>query len=238
MHDLQNLEAEKSVLRWGGLAGILGSVLFIVAFIFVAVVIGLDSREPAGWITKFPGIRAARIVENSLFVVVLILWVLHFVALYYALRRASLAPAVFGSILGIVGLVVLVAEALQHVAQAPLSDLYHAPGATPGDKATLVNMWQATQGILDSMFIAGLLLLPIGSIVLGMGMFRATAFGKGFGGMSVVVGVLGVAAASLLVVDPASELGGIGGVFTLIGFHFVLGWKVYTLSRLPSLKLS
>jgi hypothetical protein len=233
MNEVQKMEQEKSVLRWGGLAGILGSIIFILIFVFVSVFVGLDPDEPTDWVVRFPDIRAARTVENSLFLMVLILWVLHFLALYHALRGTSLAPALFGSVLGILGLVVLAAEALPHVAQAPISDLYHAPGTTPEDQATLVLLWQATQGILDAMFIVGLLLLPIGLTVLGVALLRAPAFGKGFGRMSVVLGVLGVVAASLLLVDPASVLGGMVGVFALIGFHFVLGWKVYRLSRVP-----
>ena len=231
MNVLQKTGEDKSVLQWGGLAGILGSIIFILIFVFVSAFVGLDPDEPADWVMRFPDIRAARTVENSLFLVVLILWVPHFLALYHALRGTSLAPALFGSVLGILGLVVLTAEALPHVAQAPISDLYHAPGATPEDQRTLVLLWQATQGILDAMFIVGLVLLPIGLIALGVAMLGDPVFGKGFGGMSVVLGVAGVVAASLLLVDPASVLGGMVGVFALIGFHFVLGWKVYRLSR-------
>jgi len=229
---LQQPAEEKSVLRWGGLAGILGSILFIFAFVFVSVFVGLDpDNSSAEWIKRFPDIRAARTVENSLFLIILILWVLHFLALYYAIRRTSLAPALFGSVLGILGLVVLAAEALPHIAQAPIADLYHAPGTTSEHQATLAFLWQAIHGILDAMFITGLVFLPIGLIVLGMAMLRSPSFGKVIGGVSIVLGLLGSAAATLLVVDPASVLGGMVGVFALIGFHFVLGWKVYRLSR-------
>ena len=231
MNILQTTEGEKSVLQWGGLAGMLGSMLFIFVFVFVGVGVGLEPNNPADWIKRFPDIRAARIVENGLFLVVLILWVFHFLALNHVLRGKSLAPALFGSNLGILGLVLLAAEALPHIAQAPISDLYHAPGATPENQATLVLLWQTTEGIIDMLLIAGLILLPIGLILLGIAMLRDSAFGKGFGGMSVVLGLLGVAAAILLMVAPASQLGAFGGVFTLIGFHFVVGWKVYRLSR-------
>ena len=231
--DLQEMEQEKSVLRWGGLAGMLDSVIFVVTFVFVGVFVG-DESAAVDWVERFPEIRWARTVENSLFLVVLILWVPHFLALYRALRHESLAPALFGSVLGILGLVVLAAEALPHVAQAPISDLYHAPGTTPEDQATLVFLWQATQSILDAMFIVGLVLLPIGLVCLGVAMLRAPAFGKGFGGASVVLGALGVGGASLLLVDPDSVLGAMVSVFALIIFHFVLGWRVYRLSRHPA----
>ena len=226
------IDEEISVLRWGGLAGILGGIVFIVVFVVVIAFVGPEPAEPEGEVMRFPDKRAARTVEDSLYLVVLILWVAHFLALYRALRETSLAPALFGSVLGIMGLGVLAAGALPHVATAPISNLYHAPGATPQDQATLVLLWQATQGIFDALFGVGLLLVPIGFVALGVAMLGAPAFGRGFGGVSVVVGVVGVVAASILLVDPLSPSAFIG-VLALIVFHLVVGWKVYSLSRAP-----
>jgi hypothetical protein len=224
------MDEEKSVLRWGGLAGLLGGIIFILVFVIVIVFVGADPAEPEGEVMRFPDIRAARTVEDSLYLVVLILWVAHFLALYRALRGTSLAPALFGSVVGIVGLGVLAAGALPHVASAPISDLYHAPGATPQDQATLVLIWQATEGIFDALFGAGLVLVPIGYIALGVAMLGTPAFGKGFGRVSVALGVIGVVAASVLLVDPLSPSAFLG-VLALIVFHIVVGWKVYSLSR-------
>jgi hypothetical protein len=227
---MKAIDEEKSVLRWGGLAGVLGGIIFIVVFVVVIAFVGPDPAEPEGAVIRFPDIRAARTVEDSLYLVVLILWVAHFLALYRALRGSSLAPALFGSVVGIVGLGVLAAGALPHVASAPISDLYHAPGATPEDRAALVLMWQATQGIFDALFGAGLILVPIAFIALGVAMLGAPAFGKGFGGVSVGLGVAGVVAASVLLVDPLSPIAFVG-VLALIVFHLVVGWKLYSLSR-------
>jgi hypothetical protein len=152
--------------------------------------------------------------------------------LYRALKGTSLAPALFGSVLGIVGLGVLAAGALPHVATAPISELYHAPGATPEEQATLALMWQATEGMFDALFGAGLLLVPIGLVSLGVAMLGAPAFGKGIGAVSVVLGVIGVVAASVLLVDPLSASAFVG-VLALIVFHLVVGWKLYALSRAP-----
>ena len=225
MHDFKTMAQEKSVLQWGGLAGVLGGIIFILVFMIVGVFAGFEVD-----VMRFPDIRTPLIVGDSLYLVVLILWVIHFLALYHALRETSLAPALFGSVLGILGLVVLAAESLHQPWQKPISDLYHAPGATPEDQATLVLLWQATQGIFNALLVTGLLLLPIGVIALGVAMFKAPAFGKGFGGLSVVLGVVGVVAAAVLLVDPPSMVA-IAGVFALIVFHLVLGWKVYSLSR-------
>jgi hypothetical protein len=234
MNGSQQMEQEKSVLRWGGLAGMLGGILFILTFVVViAGPVGME--EPAdleGWVMRFPDIRAARIVENGVYLVALILGVTLFLALYRALRRTSLAPALFGSVLGILGLVVLMAGALPHVATAPLSDLYHAPGATPEDQATLALLWQATWGINDALLAAGFIVVPIGLIALGVAMLGAPAFGKGFGGVSVVLGVVGLVAAAFNMVDPSSMIA-VGSYFAIIIFHLALGWKVYSVSRAP-----
>jgi Domain of unknown function (DUF4386) len=229
---MKAIDEEKSVLRWGGLAGMLGGIVFVLVFVVVIAFVGPEPVEPEGEVIRFPNIRAARTVEDSLYLVVLILWVAHFLALYRALRGTSLAPALFGSVLGIVGLGVLAAGALPHVATAPISDLYHAPGATPEDRAALILMWQATEGIFDALFGVGLLLVPIGFVALGVAMLRVPAFGKGLGGVSVALGVVGVVAASVLLVDPLSPSAFVG-VLALIVFHLVLGWKVYSLSRAP-----
>jgi hypothetical protein len=152
--------------------------------------------------------------------------------LYRALRRASLAPALFGSVLGILGLGVFAAGALVHVAQVPLSDLYHAPGATPEDQATLALLWQATWGIFDAMLYVGFFVVPVGLIALGVAMLGAPTFGKGFGGLSVALGAVGLVAAVLQMVDPSSMIGALS-YFACLIFYLVLGWKVYSLSRAP-----
>lgn len=233
-NDSQKTEdGESSVLRWGGLAGMLGSVLMVFVFVFVGVFVTLETSA-AYLIERFPEIRAGRTVENSLFSAVVILWIPPFLALYRALRRENLAPALFGSALGIMGLAIWMAQNFQHVAQISISDPYHASGATSEEQTTLVFLWQATQGIFDAMLLAGFVLLPIGLVCLGLAMFRAPAFGKGLGWTSVVLGVLGFGGASLMVVDPASVLGPVAAMFTIIIFHFVLGWKLYRLSRYPA----
>jgi hypothetical protein len=232
MKDLQKVEQEKSVLRWGGLAGLLGGILHILTFVVViAGPVGLE--EPAdleAWVIRFPDIRVARIVENGLYLVALILGVILFLALYQALQRTNLALALFGSVLGILGFTVLAAAALPHVATAPLSDLYHASGATPGEQATLALMWQATWGIFDALLAVGFFVVTIGLIMLGVAMLGTPAFGKGFGWVSVVLGVVGFAAAVFNIVDPASMIAAVT-FFAIIIFKLVLGWKVYSLSR-------
>jgi hypothetical protein len=228
----QTFDADSRVLRWGGLAGILGSVLFLIVFVIVGVFVGADPTEPAGAVMRFPDIRAGRTVENGLYLVVLLLWVTHFLALYRALRGSSPAPGLFGSVLGIVGLVVLAAGALPHAASLPISNLYHAPGTTPADQALLALVWQGTQGIFNALLVTGLVILPIGVTLLGVGMLGSPAFGTGYSWASVGLGVVGLGAAVALLVDPLSFIA-VVGAFAIIGFHLAVGWKVYRMSRAP-----
>jgi hypothetical protein len=48
--------------------------------------------------------------------------------------------------------------------------------------------------------------------------------------VSVILGVIGLVAAVLQMVDPSSDAG-VGSYFAGIIFYFILGWKVYSLSR-------
>ena len=47
------------------------------------------------------------------------------------------------------------------------------------------------------------------------------------------LGVLGLAAATVMLIDPLSAAAALG-VFALIGFHLVAGWKTYRLSTTAS----
>ncbi len=229
MHGARELENENKVLRWGGLAGVAGGLLLILVFVIVGAFVPAYAAEPAAAVKWFPDIRTVRIIENGLYLAVLILWVASFLAVYRA-ARTSHAPALFGSALGIAGLVVLAVGALPHVAIVPLSDLYHAPGATPADQATLALVWQASQGMLDASLLAGLALLSVGVVVLGIAMVGAPAFGRRSGGFTLGLGAIGVVAAAVSLVDPRSPSAALG-MLALIAFHLVLGWKTYSLPR-------
>ena len=229
MNQPHHHEQADSTLRWGGLAGASGSILLLLVFGIVAAFVGMDPVGPEAAVVRFPEISAARTVENGLYLVVLVLWAIHFLALHRALRTTSPTAALFGSVLCMLGLVVLAAGALPHIATAPISDLYHAPGATPQDQATLVLIWQATQGIFDALFVTGLVIVPMGLVALGAAMLGAPAFGRRIGSTTVALGAVGLATAAVLLVE-VSPLG-ILGVLALLVFHLVLGWKLHKLSR-------
>lgn len=225
----QTTQQADSTLRWGGLAGIGGSLLMLVTFGVVAAFVGMDIT-PEQSLTRFPDIRAARTVENSLYLGVLLLWVLHFLALYRGLRRTSPTPALFGTALSILGLVVLVAGALPHLATASISDLYHAAGATPQDQATLVLVWHGIYAMfVDALLFTGLAIVPLGLIPLGAAMLRDPGYGKAAGRTTIALGAAGLAAATVVLVG-GPDIGAAVGVFALIGFHLAVGWRTHRLA--------
>jgi hypothetical protein len=232
MNAVRQGEADRSLLRWGGLAGVLGGALMLFVFVFVGVVIGPDPAGPAGPVTRFPEIRALRTVENFLYLLVIALWAIHFLALGRALGGSRPASALTGSVLGIVGLTVMAAGALPHFVTGRLSALYHAQGASPEDQATVEALWQANQGLFDALLAVGLVLLAIALVVLGGGMLRAPAFGRVVGATTVVLGVMGLGSATAFLIDPLSPVV-VVGFLALIVFSAVVGWKVHRLSRAP-----
>jgi len=230
MNQSQMLEQEKSVLRWGGLAGILGSVFFILVMVFVAVVIGSDPFDLAEVVARFPNIHMLRVIENGVYLVGLLLEILLVLALFLALRKVNLAPALFGSALGIVGLVSMAISATPHVAHYPLSELFHATGTTPEAQEAIALMWQATWGVFNAPLFVGFFVVPTGLILLGVAMFSSPDFSKGYSWVSLVLGVIAFIAAILQMIDPAADIGALSYI-ALILFYFVLGIKIYRLSK-------
>lgn len=234
MYDAQMSEQDRNVLRWGGFAGIAGSLLLVATFGIVATLISAEDAGAAGEraIVLFPEIRSARVAENGLYLAALVLWAAHLLALYRALRDTSRAPAIFGSALGILGLTIMAAGALLHVGFDPIADLYHAAGTTPQDRTTLVMMWHATQGMFDTLFVTGLVMVPAALTALGLAMFKAPAFGRRLGRMSVGFGLFGAVAAVVLLIEPGHPIA-VGDVLRMIVFNLIVGWKAYALSRSP-----
>ena len=69
---MQVIDEDRDVLRWGGLAGILGGIIFIVVFVVVIAFVGAEPAQPEGEVMRFPDIRAARTVEDGLYLVVVV----------------------------------------------------------------------------------------------------------------------------------------------------------------------
>jgi len=223
------MSEEKRVLRWGGLAGVLSALFIILTAITLFGFVPPAPADPTELVMRYPDVRAAMAVAETFYLVGVIFLVAFYLALYRALRGTSLAPALWGTGLSFLGLAVLAAEVAPRVAFSVISDLYHAPGATPQAQATLALIWQTTQGIFNELDTAAVMFVSIGYILFGIAMLRNPAFGKRFGGVTMVLALAGLVGVFLLGIN--SIFFAPLGLFVLIFLPILLGWKVYSLSR-------
>jgi hypothetical protein len=106
--NVSSAEQELSVLRWGGLSGVMAGIIFVVSIVYQVAFIGTaTTASGAGPVIRFPGVPTAIILGQTLFLVGTVLSMPLFLALYRALRNSSLAPAIFGTGLSFLGLAVL-----------------------------------------------------------------------------------------------------------------------------------
>jgi hypothetical protein len=153
----------------------------------------VDPFIPDG-LRRFTDKRAALGMSTILMMTIAFLSIALVLALYRALRESNLKFALFGSVLGVTGYILTaLGDASTFFAFAPISDLNQAPAATPETQATAVLLWQATQGITFTFFFVGSLFMSMCFIAIGVAMLTAPAFGRRFGGVSIVLGVIGVA---------------------------------------------
>jgi hypothetical protein len=223
------MDQEKSFLRWGGLAGILAGVFFILTIVTLVAFGPSTTATPAQLVMNFPNVRTALAVGNGFYFLVSVSLAALALGLYRALRGTNPFPALLGTVLFVLGIGVTFIEDTTQVAFDPISNLYHAPGATAADQATLTLLWQATQGMFNEFDVAATLLLSTGLIILGVAMIKTPAFGKVFGGLSAVFGVAQVLGISLFSTNSAAY-----APFALLAFLIfpvIFGWKLYRLSK-------
>lgn len=224
------MEKEKSMLRWGGLAGILAFVLWILEMPLYGIV---DPFVPEG-LMNFTDNRAALGLSTVVMMTIATMSIALILTLQRVLREDDFGLAMYGSVLGVTGYVATaLGDASTYFAFAPISNLYQAPVVTTETQATTVLLWQANQGITNTFFFVGSLFMVICFFVLGLAMFGAPTFGRRFGAVSGFLGLIGVAAVitSLFVPnDVRMQVVGIT-VFSNLIFLPLFGWKCLRLSK-------
>lgn len=230
MTSFQDNEQEKRLLRWGGLSGIMGGVLFICVFAFVIIFIPSEPASLKEFVTRFPEIKLTRTLENLLYLTALLSVIPFFISMYHALKTTNLPSALFGSVISIIGLSSMVIFATPHIAHSKISDLYHTLELSVQEQETIALLWQSTWGMFDTGLYVGFFTVPIGFILLGIAMYKTEHFGLGFGLTSQILGILGLTSAVLQIVNPASPIGAIS-YFSLIFYSFIFGIKIFRVSN-------
>jgi hypothetical protein len=232
----------RSVLRWGGLAGLLSagmtvlSLLTIVASstpLFVPVQPG-DPCGPSCYVgaslPDFPANRAALMTHHAFYVLTIMLIAILVVSLYRVLSResSSIAPALSGFAIGLLGLAMLATGGWVSISFAHLSDVYHT--SNPQDQATLVLVSHAVQAVFNETDVMGGIMLSVGFILFGVAMLRNPSFGKLLGVAGMVLGLVaigGIAFRSIGQDIPDNPF----FIIVVLVLPLILGLKLYMLSR-------
>jgi len=214
--------------RWGGVAG-LGGVVLMLGAVGVVVAAGLPDASDAETLTDFADIESGRIAEHLLYLGAVVMFALH-VAVLHRLLGTDRPAALFGAVISMFGLVIMAASSLLHVSTSPLAALHEAPGPARGDRQAVEYAWHGAQSVFDTMLATGVLLVPIGIVLLGVAMWRSRWFGHGVAAVSVALGAVGTLGAVLAVVDTESDADA-AAVLAVTLFHLVVGRRTLQLGN-------
>lgn len=218
------MDVDNKTLRWGGLAGILAFVVWILEMPVYGYV---DPFVEMG-LTRFPEVRGVLGLSTILCMTTAFLSIAFVLTLYRVLRDTSKSLSLYGTVLSVIGLIgIALSDASTFYAFEPLSELYHAPGATAEVQSVVVMLWESTQGVTYTYSFIGGLFLMVGFIALGLAMKGVPEFGR-LGWMTVALGVFGALGSvfSLFVFET------IGLMFLSdLVFLLVVGRRVYGMSK-------
>jgi hypothetical protein len=225
--------ADRQLRRWGGVAGLSGGILMVGTAVTVGV-LGLPDASDVETLRDFADIESGRIAEHFLYLGALMLFALHCLVLYRFLKKDHPAAALFGTAMAEFGLAIMAASSLLHVATSPLADLYTSPETPPEDLPSIEYAWHAGQSVFDTMLATGVLLVPIGIVLLGIAMRSAPAFGAGLSWLAFGLGTAGIVGATIAVVEPGSAFLA-ASVLAIVVFFVSSGWRTLTLGNKMSL---
>ena len=221
--------ADRQIGRWGGIAALAG-VAGMVGAVAVVIAMGLPDASDVETLTDFADLESGRIAEHFLYLGALILFALHVFTQQRLLSVAHPAAALFGTVVAAFGYVVLVASSVLHVTTAPLAELHSSPDTPAQDLTSIEYAWRGTQAVYDTMLATGLLLVPIGIILLGIAMRSTSSFGPRLGTFAIVFGLIGTVGAVVEIVDTEVELSALS-VLAIVVFHLVVGLRTLKLGN-------
>lgn len=234
-HDESQVERTptQQLCRWGAVVGLVGVLLMLGAFVVVGA-LGLPDASDVETLTDFADIESGRIAEHFLYLGALMLFALHALVLHRLLMPANPAAALFGTAMVEFGLVMMAASSLLHVATSPLADLYTASDTPPEDLPAIEYAWHGAQSVFDTMLVTGVLLVPIGIVLLGLAMRGAPAFGPRLTWLTIGLGTVGIIGAAIAVVDPGSMFSAVS-VLAITAFNLSVGWRMLKLANEASI---
>jgi Domain of unknown function (DUF4386) len=212
---------DQSVLRSGGVAGILGAILSVVSLVILPGAVA----SPQQTVATFPSIRTQWLIGDAVYLAAFADFAILVLALYRALKGSSLAPALFGGVLGLLGIVLLVGGSFTGIVLGHISDLYHASGVSSQDQVTLTLAWEAIEGVFTETDTVGGIFLALGFILLGMSMFPNPRFGRPLAGVVTVLGLIAVGGIAVISIGQGNPDDYAFVVLVLV-LPLLLGWKL------------
>ncbi len=213
---------DRQLLRWGGIAGVAGAISMFGA-LAVVTFLELPDASDVRTLKDYPDIAAGRIAEHFFYLGALVLFALHVLVLYRMLRPAHPAAALFGGATALMGFITMAASSLLHISTAPLSDLYAT--AETGETASIEAAWVGAQSVFDTMLATGVLLVPIGLLLLGLAMRRFPAIASTITWLTIGLGAVGIIGAVIAIIDPGSMFSALS-VLGIVVVIFATGWQM------------
>ena len=193
---------QRSIIRSGGMAGLLTAFCFILA---AAVLLGGSIYDdPKEMVDNFPQYKAYMAVGDVLYLVTVLALFVLVISLYHTLRRQKPLLSLVGAGIGSIGLAALAVGSLPYVAYSEISDLYQDPAISPDEQASLVHLWQAVHGIFNEIDTVGFMLLAVGFIMLSLAMRSSPDFAHKAGCAGVILGIIMLFGMSIFTMDSDS----------------------------------
>lgn len=211
---------EQRILQIGGIAGLFAGVLLLLGFIIhFALVVPVAGANNEDFLDRFASFGGAFTTLNGLWLVGVLASLALVLALYKSLKETSPNYALVALLLYLlfVGLSAIFVASTFFV-QPRLAALY------PMDQATVVQMFEVTHAITNTLAFVGSLLFALSALVLGAIMQRNRDYGWTYGGISLVLGLFAIVLTPLIA-------GASVGLLLGVVFLLVLGWRVYGLSK-------
>lgn len=227
------MELEKRILQIGGAAGLLAGVLFALTIALVTI---LPSPLPGG--NPDPDVFLGTLFpENStLFLAIglagltaYLLTALLFLALHRSLKEVSPTFATGALLLYFLYLgfiTVAPGELVAHLFVTPQLAAQYGAASTDAGRAIITQTFHTLNLMSDQMFFVGLLFCFLSAITFGVVMGGSPTYGRTFGAIIVLVGVVGILTLPTIVLEA-----GIRVPFVPFALWFLLGGRVYLLSR-------
>ncbi len=226
---MQSPRGEKRLLQIGGLAGILSgtlALLFLLSF-FLLPPAGLGFVTEENLRLQAQNITSVGVAVSLEFVGALVLIPL-FLALYGSLREGSLAYALLGSVLGVLGVTMSAVASTQELSGALIAQLYVK--AATADQKAIFNIAQAASASGGGFFLTSSLLIGTGLVFIGGALLGGATFRKAYGWLGVISGV-GLIVGVFLVLGFGSPLGFLLGLLESIVWPILMGLRLYRASR-------